>query len=243
MLLFDNQALKCKSQVEVAQALILALRRQKQADLCELRASLAYRASSRTANGTQRNPVWAYGGRSCSNHCTSISSIFYKCVMYVIRLCVSHLYCMSIETVSWQLFKLFYIFMLLYQVLEVILFFSFYMCVGALPARMSVCAVLVEGRKSCWILWSWSYRWLWRTTCVGKQNSGSLEKQPVLITTKPSFQPQKIFIFLRRNQNEAILSKTFILNRSQIKFKFPRPPWVLGTGCLSSCLAERDTHR
>lgn len=44
--------------------------------------------------------------------------------------------------------------MLLYQVLEVILFFSFYMCVGALPARMSVCAVLVEGRKSCWILWS-----------------------------------------------------------------------------------------
>lgn len=82
-----------------------------------------------------------------------------------------------------------------------------------------------------------------KTTCVGKQNSGSLEKQPVLITTKPSFQPQKIFIFLRRNQNEAILSKTFILNRSQIKFKFPRPPWVLGTGCLSSCLAERDTHR
>jgi hypothetical protein len=32
-------------------------RRQKQAELCELEASLVYRASSRTARATQRNPV------------------------------------------------------------------------------------------------------------------------------------------------------------------------------------------
>ena len=33
------------------------LGRQKQADLCEFEASLDYRASSRTARATQRNPV------------------------------------------------------------------------------------------------------------------------------------------------------------------------------------------
>jgi hypothetical protein len=37
--------------------LILAIRRQKQAGLCELGASLFYRVSSRTARLTQRNPV------------------------------------------------------------------------------------------------------------------------------------------------------------------------------------------
>ena len=38
--------------------LIPALRRQKQADLCEFEASLVYRASSRTVKtDTQRNPV------------------------------------------------------------------------------------------------------------------------------------------------------------------------------------------
>jgi hypothetical protein len=31
--------------------------RQRQADICEFEASLVYRASSRTAKATQRNPV------------------------------------------------------------------------------------------------------------------------------------------------------------------------------------------
>ena len=37
--------------------LISAFRRQRQADLCEFEASLVYRASSRTARDTQRNPA------------------------------------------------------------------------------------------------------------------------------------------------------------------------------------------
>ena len=37
--------------------LIPALRKQRQADLCEFRACLVYRVSSRTASATQRNPV------------------------------------------------------------------------------------------------------------------------------------------------------------------------------------------
>ena len=37
--------------------LILALRRQRKADLSEFEASLVYRASSRTAKATQRKPV------------------------------------------------------------------------------------------------------------------------------------------------------------------------------------------
>jgi hypothetical protein len=37
--------------------LIPALRRQRQADLCEFEASLVYRSSSTTAKATQRNPV------------------------------------------------------------------------------------------------------------------------------------------------------------------------------------------
>ena len=37
-------------------ALIPALRRQRQADLCEFEASLVYRVSSRTFRATQRNP-------------------------------------------------------------------------------------------------------------------------------------------------------------------------------------------
>jgi hypothetical protein len=34
-----------------------ALNRQRQADLCDFEASLVYRASSRTAKATERNPV------------------------------------------------------------------------------------------------------------------------------------------------------------------------------------------
>jgi hypothetical protein len=37
--------------------LIQALRRQRQADLCEFKASLVYRISFKTAKGIQRNPV------------------------------------------------------------------------------------------------------------------------------------------------------------------------------------------
>ena len=37
--------------------LISAFRRQKQADLCEFKAILVYRESSRTAKATQRNSV------------------------------------------------------------------------------------------------------------------------------------------------------------------------------------------
>jgi len=38
-------------------ALIPALGRQRREDLCEFKASLVYRASSRTSKATQRNPV------------------------------------------------------------------------------------------------------------------------------------------------------------------------------------------
>jgi hypothetical protein len=37
--------------------LISALRRQRKADLCEFKACLVYRVSSRIARATQRNPV------------------------------------------------------------------------------------------------------------------------------------------------------------------------------------------
>ena len=40
----------------VAHAFNPALRRQRQEDLCEFEASLYYRASSRTARATQKNP-------------------------------------------------------------------------------------------------------------------------------------------------------------------------------------------
>jgi hypothetical protein len=43
--------------------LIPELGRQKQANLCELEASLVYRASSRTAKATQRSPVSKYKGK------------------------------------------------------------------------------------------------------------------------------------------------------------------------------------
>jgi hypothetical protein len=36
---------------------ILIFRRQRQVDLCEFKASVVYRVSSRTARATQRNPV------------------------------------------------------------------------------------------------------------------------------------------------------------------------------------------
>ena len=38
-------------------SLSLALGRKRQADLCELEASLVYKVSSRTARATERNPV------------------------------------------------------------------------------------------------------------------------------------------------------------------------------------------
>ena len=41
-----------------------ALKRQRQADLCEFEASLIYRAGSRTARATQRNPVFTSASSS-----------------------------------------------------------------------------------------------------------------------------------------------------------------------------------
>jgi hypothetical protein len=38
-------------------SLILVLGRQRQEDLCEFKASMVYRVSSRTARATQKNPV------------------------------------------------------------------------------------------------------------------------------------------------------------------------------------------
>ena len=45
------------SQAVVVHTLIPVLGRQKQADLCEFKASLVYRVSSRTVKATQRSPV------------------------------------------------------------------------------------------------------------------------------------------------------------------------------------------
>jgi hypothetical protein len=41
----------------MVQPLIPALGKQRQSDLCDFKASLVYRVSSRTARATQRNPV------------------------------------------------------------------------------------------------------------------------------------------------------------------------------------------
>ena len=38
--------------------LVPALRRQRQVNVCDFKASLVYRASSRTTRDTQRNLVW-----------------------------------------------------------------------------------------------------------------------------------------------------------------------------------------
>ena len=44
----------------VAHAFNSSTRRERQVDLCEFKASLVYRASSRTARATQRNPLSKY---------------------------------------------------------------------------------------------------------------------------------------------------------------------------------------
>lgn len=47
--------------------------------------------------------------------------------------------------------------------------FIFFMCMGILPACMSVdrvTAVFHETRRRHWIPWSWSYRWMWAVTWV-----------------------------------------------------------------------------
>ena len=46
-------------------SLVPALGRQRQGDLCEFEASLVYRASSRTARATQRNPVLKINKTKC----------------------------------------------------------------------------------------------------------------------------------------------------------------------------------
>jgi hypothetical protein len=42
----------------VEYSFIPAVGRKREVDLCEFKASLVYRASSRAARDTQRNPVW-----------------------------------------------------------------------------------------------------------------------------------------------------------------------------------------
>jgi hypothetical protein len=58
----------CLSEVMLGQwwfmSLIPALGRQRQVDLCGFKASLVYRASSRTARATERNPVSTYQTKS-----------------------------------------------------------------------------------------------------------------------------------------------------------------------------------
>ena len=72
-------------QAVVAHPLIPALRRQRQADLCDFEASLVYRAGSRTARAvTQRNPVlvninknpFVYGYFVCRHFC-----VLHDCMM------------------------------------------------------------------------------------------------------------------------------------------------------------------
>jgi hypothetical protein len=46
----------------VGSTLIPALKRQGQGELCEFKASLVYRVSSRIAKATPRNPVSGVGG-------------------------------------------------------------------------------------------------------------------------------------------------------------------------------------
>jgi len=48
--------------------LIPELRRQRQAELCEFKASLVYRVNSRTAKAMQRNPVSKRKKKLSTNH-------------------------------------------------------------------------------------------------------------------------------------------------------------------------------
>ena len=52
--------------------MIPALGRQRQEDLCEFEASLAYRISCRTARATQRNPVWGRGTFLGKTECSAV---------------------------------------------------------------------------------------------------------------------------------------------------------------------------
>jgi hypothetical protein len=56
--------------------LIPALRRQRQEDLCECEDSLVYRVSSRTANATQRNPLFKTTNKKLSLDFESFKPLF-----------------------------------------------------------------------------------------------------------------------------------------------------------------------
>ena len=73
--------------------LIPALVRQRQADLCEFKASLVYRVSSRTGKATQRNPVLKKKKKNfkfysvCVCVCVCVCARECMCVhVYVLRL-------------------------------------------------------------------------------------------------------------------------------------------------------------
>jgi hypothetical protein len=59
--------------------LISALRRQRQADLCEFEDNLVYRASSGIARATQRNPVWKKELQLDSSRASCSLGLDHKC--------------------------------------------------------------------------------------------------------------------------------------------------------------------
>lgn len=75
---------------------------------------------------------------------------------------------MSVETVSCQFFSNFLYLCVALSVPRKYAFFKIVFCMHTvvLSACMSVCAVPMEDKKGCWVLWNWSYRWLWAAMCV-----------------------------------------------------------------------------
>lgn len=92
--------------------------------------------------------------------------------------------------------------------------YVYFMCMGILPVRMfcalSACQMLAEVRRECWILWAWSYRWLGAAMCGWEFNPGPLEKQPVLLTTKPDCSP---FQYGRHQQGQNQYKKYTLQRR------------------------------
>ena len=67
-------------------SLILVLGRQRQVDLCEFKASLVYRVSSKTVRATQRNPV-------LKNNNSQKAFFFKRCLLFAevkVKTCKGH---------------------------------------------------------------------------------------------------------------------------------------------------------
>ena len=67
------------------------------------------------------------------------------------------------------------------------IYFTIHVLVFACMCVCAPCACLVptEVRSGGWILWNWSYRWLWVTTCW-ELNPRPLQKQQVPLTSEPT---------------------------------------------------------